>query len=488
MSAEPSLPPHAPLCLPYDPAEGPRFWQAIRCLPGYPQDETIPIQTMLFETGALFRLSNILQTCGARQSAPLFVVMDETPMRRNGNDLKTLALDLLQKDGWQARALWMRPGPDGQVHTDLSRIHQVQAALTPGCALLSIGSGVVTDIAKHGSFLYQQASGEKIPYVVYQTANSVSAYTSNMAPVFINGVKRTLPSRYPDALICDLETLRDAPWEMTVAGVGDMLAAFVSLPDWYLAHRLGMDDAYSELPKRLLGPLNELLLAHAAGLCRGNLEAVAVLAKLIALGGLAMSLSHATTPLSGFEHVMSHLLDLQAEMTNQPLATHGLQVALATVAGAEMYRRFLLDFEPARLDLSVCYPSEASMRALVERAFSIIDPSGKAGAECWNDYRQKLTAWCANRRAFEQALTAWPDIRQHLQQETRPPQRILEVLRALGAPLNWSQLQPPVTQERARFAFLHAPLMRKRLTLGDLLLFLGWERETLWQEIWELYP
>jgi len=474
--------------LPYDPADSPRFWNAIRRLPGYPGGETAPIQTMRFASGALFEVSKILEVSGARKSAPLVLVMDETPMRRDGKDLKSLALDLLQKDGWRVRPLWMRPDPNGQVHTDMPRIRQVQASLAPGCALLSIGSGVVTDIAKHGSFLYQEETGEKIPYVVYQTANSVSAYTSNMAPTFVDGVKRTLDSRYPDALVCDLETLRDAPMQMTVAGAGDMLAAFVSLPDWYLAHRLGMDEHYSELPRRLLGPLDELLLAHAAGIRQGEMEAVALLAKIISLGGLAMSLSHATTPLSGFEHVMSHLLDLQAEMTGAPLAQHGSQVALAAIAGAGMYRRFILDFEPASLDLGLCYPDEATMRAQVERSFSVIDPSGKAGAECWNDYRQKLAAWRANRKAFEQALADWPAIRQRLEQETKPPQRILQILGALGAPLNWPQLEPPVTQERARFAFLHAPLMRKRLTLGDLLLFTDWDRETLWEEIWELYP
>ncbi len=474
--------------LTYDPAEGQRFWDDIRRLPGYPRAETIPIQHMLFQSDALFQVSNILEKCGARKSAPLLVVMDETPMRRSGQDLKSLALALLQKDGWQVQPLWMRSDSSGQVHTDLPHIRQVQNSLLPGCALLSIGSGVVTDIAKHGSFLYQQESGQKIPYVVYPTANSVSAYTSNMAPTLINGVKRTLDSRYPDAVICDLETLRDAPLEMTLAGAGDMLAAFVSLADWHLAHRLGMDEQYSELPKRLLGALDELLLAHAAGIRRGEMEAVAMLAKLICLGGLAMSLSHATTPLSGFEHVMSHVLDLQAERNGLPLARHGLQVALATVASAGMYRRFLLDFEPARLDLDLCYPDEETMRARIERSFASIDPSGQVGAECWADYRQKLSAWHAHRQTFTQALTAWPALRQRLDAETCSPEKILRILEALGAPLNWSQLQPPVTPERARFAFLHAAFMRKRLTLGDLLIFTNWNRERVWDEIWRLYP
>src|SRR5215217_5783176 len=177
----------------------------------------------------------------------------------------------------------------------------------------------------------RERTGESIPYVVFQTANSVSAYTSNMSPTFVDGVKRTLDSRYPDALICDLETLRDAPAEFTAGGVGDMLAVFVSFPDWYLAHRLGMDSTYSELAKNLVGPLDEILLAHAEGIKHGEMESVSILAKIIALGGLAMSLSHATTPMSGFEHVMSHVLDLIAEQKQRPLAQHGTQVALATL-------------------------------------------------------------------------------------------------------------------------------------------------------------
>ena len=89
----------------------------------------------------------------------------------------------------------------------------------------------------------------------------------------------------------------------------------------------------------------------------GKMESVAMLAKIIALGGLAMSLSHATTPMSGFEHVMSHVLDLQAEIKHTPLAMHGSQVALATLAGAEMYRCFLADFDPRSLNVDGCYPS-----------------------------------------------------------------------------------------------------------------------------------
>ncbi len=447
----------------------------------------MPIKEMIFESGALFKTTAILKSIGAHQDTPLVVVMDETSMHRAGEDLKELALATLRNDGWRVQVSWMRADESGQVHTDMHHIHEVQASLSRGCSVLSIGSGAITDIAKHGCFIYQQETGESVPFAVFQTANSVSAYTSNMSPTFVDGVKRTLDSRYPDALICDLETLRDAPKEMTAGGVGDMLAVFVSFPDWYLAYRLGMDSTYSELAKNLVGPLDELLIDHSEGIRLGKMESVAILAKIIALGGLAMSLSHATTPMSGFEHVMSHVLDLQAEIAHTPLTVHGSQVAMATLAGTEIYHRFLSDFDPAGLNLDNCYPSMDAMKKRIDESFNAIDPSGKAGAECWADYKQKLEKWHAHRNDFEAALRDWGSLRTELAKETRSPEVILQILEAVDAPMRWSQLKPAIDEKQARFAFLNASLMRKRLTLGDLLTFTGWDREALWEQIWKQY-
>jgi glycerol-1-phosphate dehydrogenase [NAD(P)+] len=473
--------------LPYDPADGIRFWEAIRKLPGFPAKEFMAIKEMVFESNALFKTTDILKSVGAHPDAPLVVVMDETPMRREKENLKEFLTGVLQRDGWQIQVAWMRTDESGQVHTDMAHILEVQASLSHGCSVLAVGSGVVTDIAKHGCFLYQQETGESVPFVVFQTANSVSAFTSNMSPTFVDGVKRTLDSRYPDALICDLETLRDAPAEITAGGVGDMLAVFVSFPDWYLAHRLGMDSTYSELAKNLVGPLDAILLEHAEGIRLGKMESVAMLAKIIALGGLAMSLSHATTPMSGFEHVMSHVLDMQAEIDHAPLTVHGSQVAVATLAGTEMYRRFLTDFKPASLQIADCYPNMDSMQARIESNFGMIDPSGKAGAECWADYRQKLERWHAHRADFESALKDWDALSAELEKETRSPQIILQILRGVQAPVCWSQLTPPIQEKQAQFAFMNASLMRKRLTLGDLLLFTHWDRASLWKDIWKSY-
>jgi glycerol-1-phosphate dehydrogenase [NAD(P)+] len=198
-----------------------------------------------------------------------------------------------------------------------------------------------------------------------------------------------------------------------------------------------------------------------------------------------MSLSHATTPLSGLEHVMSHVLDLQSETANLPMPPHGTQVALTTLICAEVYRHFLEEFEPQELRVEGCYPDAAAMEQQIRASFATLDPSGKAGAECWSDYRLKLEAWQAHRPDFEAALKNWAPLAARLKEETTSIDTLVRILRGIDSPLNWSELTPPMDEARVKFAFMNAALMRKRLTVGDLLIFTGWDRERLWQQLWE---
>ena len=472
------------MSLRFDPGNLEQFKTQIRAIPGYPPGEELPIRDMVFESGAIWHLPNLLLRAGVSPDQTLTLVMDHTPMKREGKDLKHLILQILKSSGWQLDVIWLEPDSTGQVHTDFTQINAVKARLQNDSAVLSVGSGTVTDIAKHACHVYQQEHAiEALPFVVYQTANSVSAYTSNMAPTFVDGVKRTLPSRYPDVLICDLETLRDAPRSMTVAGVGDLLAAFGSYADWWLACRLGLDKSYSEFAQTLMGPLDEIFLEQAAGLREGTLRSTAVLAKLIALGGLAMSLSHATAPLSGYEHVISHVLDLVAEQKRRPLAQHGTQVALATLLTTTSYQIFFDEFEPAELNLENCYPNEAQMKTRIENAFQALDPTGRVAAECWSDYKIKLEAWHAHRADFEDALRSWPGIRAHLASLAKPPEVTSRILYSVSSPVRFRELTPEPAADDVKFAFMNAPLIRRRFTLGDLFVFLNWDQESLWAQV-----
>jgi glycerol-1-phosphate dehydrogenase [NAD(P)+] len=204
---------------------------------------------------------------------------------------------------------------------------------------------------------------------------------------------------------------------------------------------------------------------------------------LIALGGLAMSLSHATAPLSGYEHVISHVLDLVAEQKRRPLAQHGTQVALATLLTTSAYQVFLNEFEPAEVNLENCYPTGKQMRERIETAFSPLDPTGRVAAECWSDYKLKLEAWNAHRADFENALQDWPSIQARLRSLVKLPERAFQILQAIGSPVKFEDLTPAPAKSDVHFAFRSASLIRHRFTLGDLFVFLNWDQETLWVQV-----
>jgi glycerol-1-phosphate dehydrogenase [NAD(P)+] len=196
-----------------------------------------------------------------------------------------------------------------------------------------------------------------------------------------------------------------------------------------------------------------------------------------------MSLSHATAPLSGYEHVISHVLDLVAEKKERPLAQHGTQVALATLLTTAAYQVFFNEFEPAEVSLENCYPTEAEMKARIETAFSPLDPTGHVAVECWSDYKVKLEAWHAHRADFEDALRDWQDIQTQLRSLVKRPEVASRILHAIASPVDFEGLTPAPTDAEVQFAFRSAPLIRHRFTLGDLFVFLNWDQETLWAQV-----
>ena len=105
----------------------------------------------------------------------------------------------------------------------------------PG-AWSSVGSGTICDIGKKAT-----EGPDPIPYIVVQTACSVNAFSDDMAVLLIHGAKRTLPSRWPDALVIDLGIIAAAPPILNQAGVGELSSMFTAPADWRLADLLGLD-------------------------------------------------------------------------------------------------------------------------------------------------------------------------------------------------------------------------------------------------------
>src|SRR4030095_5768280 len=98
----------------FDPGEIDQFKLSIGVIPGYPAGEELPIRDMIFESGAIWRLPELLLKSGAKSDQPLHVVMDRTNMQREGRDLKELILQILGSAGWLAQVIWLEPDQTGQ--------------------------------------------------------------------------------------------------------------------------------------------------------------------------------------------------------------------------------------------------------------------------------------------------------------------------------------------------------------------------------------
>ena len=464
---------------PFDPVDLPALKSWLASLDD-PQALLRPVEIdeIIIGPDALLELPAVLLRASIARDARVVLVMDETPMRREEQDLKSFVQEMLRNAGYHLQTLWLTGDIHGLVHADFEQVERVHSALDGAAALVALGGGTVTDIAKHAAYLYDEQHPEQARsvYICCQTANSVTAYAASMAVLLKDGVKRTIASRYPTAIISDLRVLASAPRVMTTAGVGDCCARFVAYGDWYLAYVLGLVKTYSEVPLALLGKLDAILLENAPGIGRRAHAGEAVVARALLLAGLAQSIVNMSAPISGTEHVTSHVLDMIADHYQRGLALHGAQVGVATITASTLYQRFLAHFDPATVVIDRCYPEDAPLQEHIQILFQSIDPSGAMAQECWSEYSKKLALWRQNRTYFEHFCAQWrAEYRPKLASLVCSPETIERILELSGAPSTPQELEPPISQEEYNFAVQNGHFIRGRFVLGDLLYFLGWD-------------
>ena len=431
----------------------------------------LPIREVVVRSDALTRLPGLLADLDA--PSRILLIQDDRPYTRAGASLKPLVHDLLAGTGREVDVLTLPSSPDGLVHADIENVERGRAAIGGRpTAVVALGSGTVCDVAKHACFMAEREDTVRTVLVLVPTAASVTAFTSSLAVLLVDGVKRTRPSRFPDAVLCDLETLADAPPAMTRAGLGDCVARFISYGDWYLAHQLGLVDRYSETPLALMGAdLDESYLEHAPLVAQGTPEGLAFLVRQVLLAGLAQSIVRISTPLSGTEHVVSHVLDMGSTAWGRPTALHGAQVGVATPLAARAYELLHERFDPGRPRPTP--PSPEAVEATIRSTFEPLDPTGRMAAECWRDYQRKLALWTASGPRFDAVRERWDTaVAPRLRELVRPSATIREILRRSDHPLSFGELDPPIPDEQARFALANAHLIRERFVIGDLLWWL----------------
>jgi glycerol-1-phosphate dehydrogenase [NAD(P)+] len=416
--------------------------------------------------GALDDLGDVLAATGV-SSGVVVVLAAATPMSVRQAGLREVVEELLAS---RFAVQWIVVGPaSGSVHADEQTVAAARAAAAGASCVITVGSGTITDIGK-------AAAGAGTALVAVQSATSVNGYADPFSVLLRDGVKRTTPTRWPDALVIDQDVLLAAPAELNRAGVGDLAAMFTATADWYLAALLRADGPpYRDDVAGLVRPHGQRMLT-LAGDGDGKPGRLIELARLLTLSGITMGVTGSTAPASGMEHAVSHLLEMAATATGGPANLHGTQVGVASITAAATWAHVRQRVAEGALERPARIPDPGLIADRIASAFGPLDPTGAMAAQCLADYTSKLRLLASRPDPLAVLRERWADCDAALGTLLTDPVTLATGLRSAGLPVRFDALPAPVDAAAARWAVANCALQRRRFGVADLAMLLGaWE-------------
>lgn len=218
-----------------------------------------------------------------------------------------------------------------KVEPDEASLGRLLMRFDPRCDfIVAVGSGTINDIGK----MTARVTGR--PYMIVATAPSMDGFASATSSMVSRGVKVSLDSACPTAIIADLDVLRRAPERLLKAGLGDMLAKYVSICEWRIS-RLINGEYYCGNVASLIRASLRRCAASGGRLLRRDPEAVRDVVEGLILAGMAMGFAGVSRPASGMEHYFSHLWDMRALEFGSEADLHGIQVGVGTLLSLRIY-------------------------------------------------------------------------------------------------------------------------------------------------------
>lgn len=372
--------------------------------------------------GALAALPEALQASGRHRP---FVVMDENTYAAAGK--RALAVLREREIPFSAYTFAHR---DAALEPDERAVGALTMAFDPSCdSVLAVGSGVINDCAK----VLAHTAG--VPSLVAATAPSMDGYASDSASMIQNRVKVSLYNACPVAILADTDVLRLAPERMLHAGLGDMIAKYISLFEWRVSHWV-TGEYYCEEIAALVRSSLRRVMDNAEGLMRREEKAVAAVVEGLVLSGVAMSFAQISRPASGLEHYFSHLWEMFALEGRVPPSLHGEQCGVGACLTLRLLDT-LLTKTPSRAvaERAMADFSQQAWEKEIHRIFG-----ATADEVLALEARVHKNDPAAHAERLERILTHWPEIQQAARDELPNAQTLRQRMDALGLPTRPDQL------------------------------------------------
>ena len=354
----------------------------------------------------------------------------------------------------------LKPADRKKLNAGIEHIERLDAEVGSIGVCLGAGSGTINDIAKHF------AHTRSIRYISLPTAPSMNGYSSSIAALTVNRLKRSLPSTGAVAVVADLNTLCAAPMEMIRAGVGDSISKPVANADWKLA-QIVKGEYFCRVPFQIVSESESRLFNSASRIARRDPEAIENLTETLIYSGISMAAAGSSSPASGAEHLISHALDMRAAIAGGKPALHGLQVGVTTLTTAELYQK-ILGISP---DYIKQLASEIKLSSKEDEIALIRSYWGGMSGEIEREYFKKYKSQQQKREELTTIARQWGDIVTQLSQFLRPPEELGQVLQSAGGAVSYKDLG--IAREQFIAATLNARYIRARYTILDLAADIG---------------
>lgn len=313
---------------------------------------------------------------------------------------------------------------------------------------IALGSGTINDLVK----LAAHKIGK--PYVCIATACSVDGYASDGAALLTEGVKRTHWCPAPAIVIGDPLILETAPPLLQASGYADLMAKIPSGADWIVA------DFLNEDPIDKVGW--SLAQEHLRNFLADPTDSGAIFTGLT-LCGIAMQYMQDSRPVSGCEHLLSHIWEMEEHECNELPLYHGIKVGIGSLLSTKVYEtlfeRGVEGGEELHLPPSLVENKLEKLKRVFP-SFSDISFLETAVKEKYKD-REAI----AIRR--NSLYSNWATLQIRLKEQLIPYSTMKEILATAGCPTTLQEVCLSATEVASTFE--KAQLIRHRYTLLDIL-------------------
>ena len=216
------------------------------------------------------------------------------------------------------------------LHAEDTLIEEMMKQLDHPEVIVAFGAGTIMDFGRYPAYKLG------IPFVAIPTLASSDGFTANICSAILNGQKKSTPMCAPILVVADLDIIKGAPARLVASGINDILAKYISLTDWRIAH-LVADEYYcpmvAELAEHALMLMREAADKYAAtGVADHEAMTMAQMES-----GLTMQLLNHSRAASGAEHLMAHLVELHPPRFEKAEGIHGECVGVGTFECIKVY-------------------------------------------------------------------------------------------------------------------------------------------------------